>query len=831
MTPPINQAGSCTSGVTAESPEVLEVVGRTDSTSEARQMRKAPGDTSANDAFNGGSDTGSAESSAGNGDRFAVIVPMSKKHVSEPAAAEDELDQSRAMVVFKSVSNFFKSRSKEASAPAPQATPAGELLFKSQLSVDSDYLSRTTEGAECIELDACTDICLMPNRTGTRGPGAGMTARAQGSVNLMSLFVPPPGLAEAQIGRVADALPETCVSVPSQQMRLEPVDAKCKIKNCFMCHPDAGQIVVMDREFRVRDAIGSERDTDAGVMITINKKPYTDKEHLLVFPTKHMPQAYNADLFDYSLQLLAAAASGNKLIDGGDDDGETHNYTVLFAGPVGGSQSHHHQHLINKKTNLQSYIEANPQSIKRLVFADNPNNGVFRISSEALKSFDGDAVFKDLKRGELRFFDCLMVKGGANYVQAHTTKLINHFNEEQADGSVRARYNMAILPIDDDGNYRSIIFPRATEAGTDHIKRPILWGENTFPPSAHEMCGHWFMTKRPVNNSTVSKEQFDYKVRRAIYKAAHDVRAPIDTLALEKLYADEVTLVPSAGVHIDAAHSTPDFPAATWHGWDDLAVDGVGVQRNPVTKNVEPLKACLEKPAGLRRDTDFLKPEMSQTQVNELYETLDFVAKLFKKFEVPYFGGAGTSLSAVRHGGQMPNDDDADLFLPDYAETLFKRSAVQDAIASQGYRVDTYSEWNAEKETHLVYQIRKNDGRNIKDVPFVDIAFMKDGTHKDKPVWTFSVGRKDGSRSYYRLPKDGFEPENMREIAFGRRQNAEGEEAFSGVPLMVPNEENVMFHLDGAYGERWYETNFVPGVGPLFISDRGHIPYTGDKLK
>lgn len=857
---------------TASEAENLDVAGRAASTHDTRQMRQDQVFGSFSNAIRSAelsrkdsplshdSDSENSRDSGSSRDstRFAVIVPVPEESLSNSERSDQANAtpagppaRGRVMAIINDAIGFFIPRQNEAQGTedtenrqlsvrfgSNDATlgagtvgsigSAGQALFKSQLTLDPDYLSRSTEGAQRIEYDACVDICFMPNRTGTRGPTADMTAKPNGTVKLMDLFVPSTELNEFDSGRVTQLNDDQAITTAScRHMRVEPISSDGKIGNCFMCHPDAGQIVVMDREFRVHHADSADVESDTGVMMTLNKKPYTDKEHILIFPTKHLPQAYNADLFSYSLSLLSAAESGNKLIDR-DNDGEAHNYTVLFAGPVGGSQSHHHQHLINKKTNLQSFIETNPQAVKKIVFADNPQNGIFRVTSEALNSFGSDEVFDDPKRGQLHFFDCLMVKGDADYVEQHTSKIIDHLNETQEDGTVRARYNMAILPIDEEGNYRSIIFPRSTDPGTDHVTRPILWGENTFPPSAHEMCGHWFMTQLPVNNSDMSKEEFDFNVRRAIYKAAHDVRAPIDTLELDKLYQDEVTLVPSAGVRFDQSHSTPEFPAANWYGWDDLAVDGE--KRNP-NEGDAPLRSCLTKPEGLRRDTDFIKPEMSQTKVNELYETLDFVAKLFKQFEIPYFGGAGTSLSAVRHGGQMPNDDDADLFLPFSAATQFESEEVQNFITNQGYRVDTYSELSAEKGTHLVYQIRRNDGRNIKDTPFVDIAFMQEGNLAGKPVWEFSVGRKDGSRSYYRLPEGGFKPENMREIAFGRRKDDAGEIAFQGVPIMVPNEKNVQFHLDGAYGKNWYQTNFVPGIGPLYISDRGHIPYKGDKLQ
>lgn len=59
------------------------------------------------------------------------------------------------------------------------------------------------------------------------------------------------------------------------------------------------------------------------------------------------------------------------------------------------------------------------------------------------------------------------------------------------------------------------------------------------------------------------------------------------------------------------------------------------------------------------------------------------------------------------------------------------------------------SELTPEKRSKLVYQIRKNDGRDIKYVPFVDSALMKSGTLEYKPARELSVGRKNGSRSFY----------------------------------------------------------------------------------
>jgi hypothetical protein len=110
---------------------------------------------------------------------------------------------------------------------------AGEVLYRSQLSLDREYLSRSTRGAERIPLDDCVDICFMPNRTGTRGPAAAMSGKTSGRVDLMNLFEPPEGRTNAQSGRlnaptVAEDISQTQVGdtecAKCHQMRFEPVD-------------------------------------------------------------------------------------------------------------------------------------------------------------------------------------------------------------------------------------------------------------------------------------------------------------------------------------------------------------------------------------------------------------------------------------------------------------------------------------------------------------------------------------------------------------------------------------------------------------------------------
>ena len=56
----------------------------------------------------------------------------------------------------------------------------------------------------------------------------------------------------------------------------------------------------------------------------------------------------------------------------------------------------------------------------------------------------------------------------------------------------------------------------------------------------------------------------------------------------------------------------------------------------------------------------------------EIYEMLDILDKMFSKYHVNYWIDGGTLLGAVRHGGFIPWDDEADLFIKKSDEWIFK---------------------------------------------------------------------------------------------------------------------------------------------------------------
>ena len=65
---------------------------------------------------------------------------------------------------------------------------------------------------------------------------------------------------------------------------------------------------------------------------------------------------------------------------------------------------------------------------------------------------------------------------------------------------------------------------------------------------------------------------------------------------------------------------------------------------------------------------------MPQKYVNETYELLAFMDYVFTKYHIPYTIDSGTELGAVRHGGFIPWDDDADV------EVYYDRNKVYNVL-------------------------------------------------------------------------------------------------------------------------------------------------------
>ena len=74
---------------------------------------------------------------------------------------------------------------------------------------------------------------------------------------------------------------------------------------------------------------------------------------------------------------------------------------------------------------------------------------------------------------------------------------------------------------------------------------------------------------------------------------------------------------------------------------------------------------------------------MSQDQVDAIYELLKLTVDLFEKAQIRYHLICGTALGHLRHGGLMPWDDDVDLGI--HVNDSDKVWALKDKFAHQGY--------------------------------------------------------------------------------------------------------------------------------------------------
>lgn len=87
-------------------------------------------------------------------------------------------------------------------------------------------------------------------------------------------------------------------------------------------------------------------------------------------------------------------------------------------------------------------------------------------------------------------------------------------------------------------------------------------------------------------------------------------------------------------------------------------------------------------------DTDF--PQMTPRVADKFYQMLKVIDEVFIKHDIPYWINSGTAWSAVRHGGIIPWDDDADVEI--FEHDARKVLAVQYEFEKYGLIIKHYEQ-------------------------------------------------------------------------------------------------------------------------------------------
>jgi len=82
----------------------------------------------------------------------------------------------------------------------------------------------------------------------------------------------------------------------------------------------------------------------------------------------------------------------------------------------------------------------------------------------------------------------------------------------------------------------------------------------------------------------------------------------------------------------------------------------------------------------------YLSPE----HILGLYQLMKDTHQIFEKFQIVYWVDSGTLLGAMRHKGQIPYDDDIDIFVPEEYEKLLEQESFE-YFKKLGYQVSKYA--------------------------------------------------------------------------------------------------------------------------------------------
>jgi lipopolysaccharide cholinephosphotransferase len=171
--------------------------------------------------------------------------------------------------------------------------------------------------------------------------------------------------------------------------------------------------------------------------------------------------------------------------------------------------------------------------------------------------------------------------------------------------------------------------------------------------------------------------------------------------------------------------------------------------------------------------TDVVLTRTPQAVVDAVYEGLACLDRLLRASEVTYTLFGGSVLGAVRHGGLIPWDDDADIAIP--LADVDKVRALGGALLAAGFELT---------ENYFGLRISPVDGAPRDDgikVPFIDIFALDD--------YRYITEQARGYWPQEPLPRGAFA--RLQDVRFGH------------LTLRSLGDADAVEHLDENYGDDW----------------------------
>lgn len=189
--------------------------------------------------------------------------------------------------------------------------------------------------------------------------------------------------------------------------------------------------------------------------------------------------------------------------------------------------------------------------------------------------------------------------------------------------------------------------------------------------------------------------------------------------------------------------------------------------------------------------TDEIIPLAPQNSVDTLYKGLETVDGVFRKHDIAYCLDGGSLLGAVRHGGLIPWDDDADLVILDENKLL----ASAEDLKEKGFNIVKF--WTGYKicpvdgeiqETADVYDPASQTWiPGAVTYPFIDIFVLQEEGDK----YVISDSFPDSKKIW---PHEHFTKEEWNTIE---------DVSFGDLTLRGLNSAEALSYLERTYGEDW----------------------------